>query len=68
MIRVETVSRKMRERFYYKVPQAGALIGLGRSQSYEAAERGIIPVEQSGRFQLVPRQLWDRRVKQLLKK
>ena len=36
------------------VPVAGSLIGLGRSASYEAAERGDIPTIRIGRRMLVP--------------
>jgi hypothetical protein len=68
MIRVESLSRHVRRARYYLVPEAGAKVKLGRSQSYEAARAGAIPTEQHGKFLLVPRQLWDRRVKQLLKK
>jgi hypothetical protein len=66
MIRAETISRKVRQRFFYKVEEAGALIGLGRSQSYRAAELGQIPIERAGKLLLVPRQAWDRKVKRLM--
>ncbi len=36
------------------VPEAGAILGLGRSASYEAARRGDIPVVQIGRKLIVP--------------
>ena len=52
MRRLESISRKVRQRFYYSVPVAGAKIELGRSQSYK--------------FLLVPRKRWDRTVKRLL--
>jgi len=42
------------------------LVGMGRSQSYRAAAAGLMPVERSGKFMLVPRQRWDRKVKRLL--
>jgi hypothetical protein len=64
--RLKTISREMRKRFFYAVPVAGAQIGLSRSGSYRAAEMGLIPTERDGRFELVPRQPWDRRVKKLL--
>ncbi len=67
MVRTETISRKVRERFYYSVEQAGALVGLGRSASYRAAELGQMPIERAGKFLLVPRQAWDRKVKHLLR-
>jgi len=65
-MRLEAISGKLRRRFYYTVPGAGGMIGLGRSQSYEAAEAGQIPTERIGKFLLVPRKPWDRKVKRLL--
>jgi hypothetical protein len=67
MIRPETISRKVRQRFYYSVQEAGALVGLRRSQAYRAAELGLLPVERAGKLLLVPRQAWDRKVKRLLR-
>ena len=64
-----TMSRLLRLRSYYTVPQAGAQIGLGRTGSYDAAEAGLIPVERAGaggKLMLVPRNKWDRQVKRLL--
>src|SRR5215831_12363596 len=66
MRRLESISRKVRQRFYYSVPVAGAKAGLGRSQSYRAAEDGLIPTVRRGKFLLVPRKPWDRTVKRLL--
>jgi hypothetical protein len=66
MRRLESISRKVRQRFYYSVPAAGAKIELGRSQSYRAAEDGLIPTVRKGKFLLVPRKPWDRTVKRLL--
>ena len=61
------LSRKLRERFYYSIPVAGAQVGWSRSESYRAAGRGDIPVEKTeARFLLVPRRAWDRKVEQLL--
>jgi len=60
------ISRKVRRRYYYSVPDAGAKVGLGRSESYEAVKAGRIPFERAGRLLLVPRAVWDRRVKRLL--
>jgi excisionase family DNA binding protein len=37
------------------VPEAGSLLGLGRSASYEAARRGDLPVLRFGRRLVVPR-------------
>jgi hypothetical protein len=65
MIRLESISRYVRRGAYYTVPEAGAKVWLKRTQSYEAAKAGAIPTEQKGKFLLVPKQLWDRRVKRL---
>ena len=64
----KALSRTLRQRHYYRVPGAGAKIGLKRTQSYEAAWAGEIPTERMGKFLLVPRRLWDRKVKRLLAK
>jgi hypothetical protein len=66
-MRLESISRKVRQRFYYSVPIAGAKVDLGRSQSYRAAEDGLIPTVRNGKFLLVPRKRWDRTVKRLLR-
>jgi hypothetical protein len=65
-MRLESISRKVRQRFYYSIPVAGRMIGLGRSQSYRAAEQGQIPTKRKGKFLLVPRKSWDRTVRRLL--
>src|SRR5262245_30244790 len=65
--RTTTISRKVRSRFYYTVPVAGAKVGLGRSQSYREAGLGNIPIERKGKLLLVPRREWDRQVKGLLR-
>jgi hypothetical protein len=44
----------------YRVPQAGAMVGLTRSASYSAAARGQIPTLRFGRLLKVPAELWDR--------
>src|SRR6516162_6602947 len=67
MRRLESISRKVRQRFYYSVPVAGAKIELGRSQSYQAAQDGLIPTVRDGKFLLVPHKRWDRMVKRLLR-
>ena len=66
-MKAQTISRKVRKQFYYSIPEAGRLVGLRRSSSYRAAELGQIPTEPAGKFLLVPRQLWDRKVKSLLR-
>jgi excisionase family DNA binding protein len=43
----------------YTVPQAGAMAGLGRNASYEAVQRGEIPVLRFGRLLRVPKAAWD---------
>jgi hypothetical protein len=65
-MRYEVLSSVLRRRFYYTVPDAGRRIGLGRTQSYRAAERGDIPAQREGKFLLVPKEIWDRAVKRLL--
>ena len=40
------------------VPEAGAMIGLGRNASYEAAKAGDIPVMKIGALKIVPRAKW----------
>jgi hypothetical protein len=40
------------------VPEAGALIGLGRNASYEAAKAGKIPTMEFGALLIVPKQKW----------
>lgn len=39
----------------YEVPEAGALIGLGRNASYDAAKRGDIPTIRVGKLLKVPK-------------
>jgi hypothetical protein len=60
---VMRLSRKLRSRFYYSIAQ----VGWGRSEAYRAARRGDIPTEKNGRFVLVPRKQWDRKVKRYLR-
>ena len=59
------LSRRLRKRFYYMIPVAGAQVGWSRSESYRAARRGDIPTEKFGRLKLVPRQQWDVEVNEL---
>ena len=40
------------------VPEAGAMIGLGRNLSYEAAKAGKIPTMEFGALLIVPRAKW----------
>jgi hypothetical protein len=55
-----TKDSKEPERRAYDVPEAGAMIGLSRNASYEAAKRGEIPVIRIGRRLKVPKKVWDR--------
>jgi hypothetical protein len=65
--KLRALSRKVRDKFYYTIPVAGAQVGLGRTKSYDAAKEGLIPVERVGpKIQLVPRRTWDRQVRRLL--
>lgn len=48
------------ETLVISVEEAGAMAGLGRSASYEAARRGEIPVIKLGRLLKVPKALWQR--------
>lgn len=62
------LSRKLRKRYYYSVPEAGKQAGYSsRAESYRAAARGDIPTEKDGRLLLVPRKRWDAQVKRLLR-
>ncbi|MGY3496682.1 hypothetical protein [Bradyrhizobium sp. USDA 4502] len=64
----KVVSRLIRQKFFYRIEDAGAHIGLSRAQSYRAAtETKQIPVEKHGRFLLVPKRKWDAEVKRLLR-
>jgi hypothetical protein len=61
------LSRKLRRNHFYSVESAGRQAGLGRTQSYLAARRGIIPTKRYGRRLLVRRRIWDREVRRLLR-
>jgi hypothetical protein len=50
----------------YSVEDAGGMVGWGRSESYRRADAGFIPTRWYGRFRLVPRRPWDRKVRELL--
>lgn len=41
------------------VPEAGALLGLGRNAAYEAAARGDIPTIRLGKLIKVPKAAFD---------
>jgi excisionase family DNA binding protein len=42
-------------RLVYAVPEAGAMLGLTRNASYEAAKRGDIPTMRIGKLLRVPK-------------
>jgi excisionase family DNA binding protein len=42
-------------RLVYDVPEAGALLGLSKNASYEAAKRGDFPTIKLGRLIRVPK-------------
>jgi excisionase family DNA binding protein len=44
----------------YTVPEAGTVLGIGRSAAYGAAARGELPVVKIGKRLLVPRAALDR--------
>ena len=44
------------------VPEAGAMIGLGRNASYDAAKEGRIPVLEIGALKIVPRGPWLKQI------
>jgi len=52
------------EKLVYDVPEAGALLGLSRNGSYEAAARGEIPTIRFGRLLKVPKVAFDRMLEQ----
>jgi hypothetical protein len=55
---------KMRSRgpFGLSVPEAGAMIGLGRNASYDAVKAGKIPVMEFGSRKIVPRRPWLKQI------
>jgi hypothetical protein len=46
----------------YSIPEAGAMVGLSRNGSYDAARREEIPVLAFGRKRIVPKALWHRKL------
>ncbi len=48
------------ERLTYTIEEAGKMLGIGRNQSYGAAERGEIPTIRIGKRLLVPKATFDR--------
>jgi len=43
------------QRLVYEVPEAGAMLGLTRNASYDAAKRGDIPTIRFGKLLRVPK-------------
>jgi excisionase family DNA binding protein len=43
------------QRLVYEVPEAGAMLGLTRNASYDAAKRGDIPTLRFGKLLRVPK-------------
>jgi len=48
------------DRLVLDVPEAGAMLGLSRGGSYDAAARGEIPTMRIGRLLKVPRGAFER--------
>lgn len=48
------------DRLVYHVPEAGALLGLSRNASYEAAKRGDFPTIRLGKLIRVPKAAFHR--------
>jgi hypothetical protein len=46
----------------YSIPEAGAMVGLSRNGSYDAARRNEIPVLSFGRKKVVPKATWDQKL------
>jgi len=46
----------------YSIPQAGAMVGLSRNGSYDAARRQEIPVIAFGRKKIVPKAIWHQKL------
>lgn len=51
---------KSDESLVYDVPTAGAMLGLGRGASYDAAKRGDIPTIRIGKLIRVPKAAFNR--------
>jgi excisionase family DNA binding protein len=48
------------QRLVYEVPEAGALLGLSKNASYEAAKRGDFPTIKLGKLIRVPKAAFHR--------
>jgi hypothetical protein len=60
--RKQTSRSRGRGPFGLSIPEAGAMIGLGRNSSYEAAKRGEIPTLEFGALKIVPRIPWLKQI------
>jgi excisionase family DNA binding protein len=56
----EMSSPESDSRLVYEVPEAGALLGLSRNASYEAAKRGDFPTIKLGKLIKVPKAAFHR--------
>jgi excisionase family DNA binding protein len=67
MARPEVSGRKQGcdGRLVYDVPEAGAMLGLSRNASYDAAARGEIPTLAFGRLLKVPKAAFHRMLEQV---
>lgn len=54
--------KKMEASAAYSIPEAGAMVGLSRNGSYDAARRGEIPYLEFGKKKVVPKASWDRKL------
>jgi hypothetical protein len=54
--------KRGRGRYGFSVPEAGAMIGLGRNASYKAARAGEIPTIPFGGIYIVPAAVWLRKL------
>jgi hypothetical protein len=54
--------RRKRGPLGFSIPEAGAMIGLGRDASYDAAKKGQIPTIEMGQQKIVPRIPWLRKL------
>jgi len=53
---------KQTERLTYSVPEAAALLGVGRNQAYDAAKSGELPTVRIGNRILVPREAFHEKL------
>jgi hypothetical protein len=61
------LGRELRRRHFYSVEAAGAKVGWSRSEAYRQCARGNVPVVADGGLLLVPKRIWDRRVRKLVR-